>query len=216
MQLDIFSDVICPWCYIGKRRFEAALDKQPLPELELRWRAFQLNPDMPPEGMPRQLYLQSKFGGPDRAQQIYDNIRAIGETVGIDFAFDKIMVTPSTIKAHRLINMATTEGCGDAVVNELFQAYFLNGVNIGETGALVEAATTAGMDAERTRERLETDEASGEVLAESRFAYQNGINGVPFFIFGKRYALSGAQEPESFFPLFDLLEQGDDAPPPAA
>lgn len=203
-QIDIFSDVICPWCFIGKRRLERALKLRPVPDLTIQWRAFQLNPDMPVEGMSRQAYLENKFGGPERASQIYDNIRRMGDGEGIDFRFDLIQRTPNTVLAHRTINLATAMGTADALVENLFNAYFIEGVDIGDLDNLVELAEASGMDAEETRTWLEGKGGATEVMAETRFAYENGINGVPCFIFNRQYAVSGAQEPEAFFPLFDL------------
>lgn len=203
-QIDIFSDVICPWCFIGKRRLERALKIRPLSDLKIQWRAFQLNPEMPPEGMPRKAYLENKFGGPERAQQIYDNIRRMGDGEGIDFQFEKIERTPNTVLAHRAINLATTKEAADALVENLFNAYFIEGVDIGDLDNLVALAEASEMDGDETREWLEGKGGVTDVMAETRFAYENGINGVPCFIFNRQYAVSGAQEPEAFFPLFDL------------
>ena len=205
-QIDIFSDVICPWCFIGKRRLERALKARPIQNLSIQWRAFQLNPEMPKEGMDRQAYLENKFGGPDRAVQIYDNICRTGDAEGIDFRFDLIQRTPNTVLAHRTINLATAMGTAtsDALVERMFTAYFTEGVDIGEIDSLVDLAEQSGMKPDDTREWLESTGGNSEVMAETRFAYENGINGVPCFIFNRQYAVSGAQEPEAFFPLFDL------------
>lgn len=212
MRIDIFSDVICPWCFIGKRRLERALRDRPQDKVEICWRAFQLNPDMPVQGMPRQVYLQTKFGGPERAEQIYDNIRANGEKEGIAFRFDLIEHTPNTVKAHRLLRHATNLGKGDAMAERLFTGYFLDGVNIGEIDALVELAVEVEMDGDESRAWLEGNEEVAEIMAETRFAYENGINGVPCFVFNRRYALAGAQEPEAFYPLFELANNEGEQP----
>ncbi|MDA9009624.1 DsbA family oxidoreductase, partial [Alphaproteobacteria bacterium] len=152
MRIDIFSDPICPWCYIGKRRIEQALASyhNPLDDLKIVWRAFQLNPDMPEEGMDRQTYLTNKFGGEDRARQIYQNIKQVGETVGLDFQFDAIGHTPSTIKSHRLIRLAHGLDKQDDFTEELFKAYFLEGKNIGDNEVLLKIATDARMDGDST------------------------------------------------------------------
>lgn len=212
MRIDIFSDVICPWCFIGKRRLERALRDRPQDKVEICWRAFQLNPDMPVQGMPRQVYLQTKFGGPERAEQIYDNIRANGEKEGIAFRFDLIEHTPNTVKAHRLLRHATNLGKGDAMAERLFTGYFLDGVNIGEIDALVDLAVEVEMDGDESRAWLEGNEEMAEIMAETRFAYENGINGVPCFVFNRRYALAGAQEPEAFYPLFELANTEGEQP----
>lgn len=207
LQVDIFSDVICPWCFIGKRRFERALVQKPPADLQIRWRAFQLNPDMPRDGMDRSHYLDLKFGGSENARDVYGRIEAVGLEEDIPFAFSKIQRTPSTVAAHRLIAYATNAGKADALVNALFDAYFINGVDIGDLDALTEIAKSVGLDGDDVANFLRSDIGEGEVMAETRFAYDNGINGVPCFIFNKQYAIAGAQEPESFFPLFDLGTQ---------
>lgn len=206
MRIDIFSDVICPWCFIGKRRLERALALRPHDRVEIHWRAFQLNPDMPVQGMPRQTYVQTKFGGAERASQIYETIRENGRKEGLDFQFEKIGTTPNTVRAHRLIRFAADNDVSDALVERLFTAYFYDGLDIGELAVLADLAAEAGLDRETALTFLESNESVADVLAETRFAYENGINGVPCFIFDRRYALAGAQEPEAFFPLFELVQ----------
>lgn len=215
MRIDIFSDVVCPWCFIGKRRLERALAERPQEQVEIHWRAFQLNPDMPVQGMPRQTYLQTKFGGPERAAQIYETIRENGRKEGLDFQFEKIGTTPNTVRAHRLIRFASERGASDALVEKLFTGYFYDGRNIGDVEALADIAEDAGLDRDEAIAFLNGNESVADVLAETRFAYENGINGVPCFIFDRRYALAGAQEPEAFFPLFELV-QNEAAGKPAA
>lgn len=205
MRIDIFSDVICPWCFIGKKRLEKALALRPLPDLQIHWRAFQLNPGMPAEGMDRQAYLAAKFGGPDSAQRIYDTVGAAGRRSGVAFAFDKITRTPNTVAAHRLVRFAERFGRQDAMVEGLFQAYFLQGRNLSDLDALAEIAAVAGLDRAAVRGYLDSDEDTETVLAEDAYARKLGIGGVPCFIVDGRYALSGAQEPEAFLPVFDLV-----------
>lgn len=206
MNIDIFSDPICPWCYIGKKRLGEALQQRPDLPVTIRWRAFQLNPDMPADGLDRQSYLQAKFGGPERATQIYDRISRVGREVGIDFRFDLIRRTPNTVPAHRLIRYAQRPdiGLADTVTDALFQAYFLDGRSIGDAAALVEIGVEAGIPREPLTAYFETDEDVDEIVAEDTFARRLGIGGVPCFIVDGKYALSGAQEPESFLPLFDM------------
>jgi len=210
MQLDIFSDVICPWCYIGKRRLERALAERPQPDLALRWRAFQLNPDMPAAGMERLAYLTAKFGHA-RAEQIYTTIRQVGELEGIPFRFDRIERTPNTVDAHRLIRLAGMVGLQDQMVEQLFQAYFVDGRNLSDRQALADVAGAAGVDRSEASEYLASTANVAEVRAESDFAYKAGITGVPCFIANGQYAISGAQEPEGLFPLFDLAHQREPA-----
>ena len=207
-QIDIFSDVTCPWCFIGKRRLERALKARPLPKLSIQWRAFQLNPDMPIGGMERATYLESKFGTPDQAEQMIENIKRMGDGEGIDFRFELIQRMPNTALAHRTINLATEMGASDALIEQLFVAYFTEGIDIGQIDNLVEIAKQSGMKPDHTRKWLKSSGGSSEVMAETRFAYENGINGVPCFIFNRQYAISGAQEPEAFFPLFGIDSQG--------
>ena len=204
IRIDLFSDVVCPWCFIGKRRLEQAISARPDQQVDIQWRAFQLNPDMPRDGMPRGHYVEAKFGGPERAKQIYNSIRDAGESVGLPFAFDKIERTPNTVLAHRLIYWATHQGLADLVVENLFRAYFFDGRDIGSIHVLGEIASESNLDGAAARAYLGDEHGLREVAAETRYAYENGITGVPCFIFNRRYAVAGAQEPEAFFPLFDL------------
>lgn len=202
MHIDIFSDVICPWCFIGKRRLSRALAAESGVAVTKRWRAFMLNPDMPPEGMDRQTYLALKFGGPGHAKRIYDNVLQAAETEGLALNLDKIVRTPSTVKAHRLIRWASDTGDADPVVEGLFRAYFMEGRNIGDPVELADIAGAAGFDAADARAMLDGPDGEAEIAAEDRSARRVGINGVPCFIFDGQYAVSGAQEPEVFAPLF--------------
>lgn len=217
MRIDIFSDVICPWCFIGKKRLEKALTLRPVPDLQIHWRAFQLNPGMPAEGMDRQAYLAAKFGGPESAQRIYDTVGAAGRRSGVAFAFDKITRTPNTVAAHRLVRFAERFGRQDAMVDALFQAYFLQGRNLSDQESLADIAAAAGVDRAAARAFLDGDEETETVLAEDAYARKLGIGGVPCFIVDGRYALSGAQEPEAFLPVFDLVGNtaSENAPAPA-
>jgi len=211
MRIDIFSDVICPWCFIGKKRLEKALALRPPAELVVHWRAFQLNPDMPAGGMDRKAYLETKFGGPEAAQRIYDNVRAAGTRESIPFAFERIPRTPNTVGAHRLIRFGQRGGRQDEVVSALFQAYFIDGRNVGDPATLAKIAGEAGLDETAAARYLAGDEDTEQVLAEDAFARKLGIGGVPCFIFDGKYAVSGAQEPEAFLPVFDLVAGGGQA-----
>lgn len=214
MHIDIFSDTICPWCFIGKRRLERALKKRPQRSLNVRWRAFQLNPDMPPGGMERSRYLELKFGGTLNAQAVYAQVEAAGRQEGIDFAFERLRRTPNTIMSHRLIRFAFKQAREDALVQALFDAYFLRGEDIGNRKVLIAAAATAGLDAEAARTFLESDAEADAVRAEDMVARRAGINGVPCFVFNGRHALAGAHPPEVLFQLFDLVaqEEAESAP----
>ena len=199
--VDVVSDVVCPWCYIGKRRLEAAIAqlREANPDLpfEIRWHPFQLNPDLPAEGVDRKAYLEHKFGGAARAKQIYERVSAAGETVGIPFAFDAIKRQPNTLQAHRLVAWAQSrkEGDPDALVEGLFRANFIEGRYVGSVDELVAIAIAAGYDPTDARALLESDELADVVAQADQRAREMGISGVPFFIFDGKTALSGAQEP---------------------
>jgi predicted DsbA family dithiol-disulfide isomerase len=211
MRIDIISDVICPWCFIGKRRLEKALALRPEMIAEVTWRPFQLNPDMPASGMERQAYLTMKFGSAAQADRLYRNVAAAGATVDIPFDFGRIRRTPNTRKAHALIRQALTAGVGDAAVERLFRAYFLEGRDIGGRATLLELADDAGLERSATERALDDPAIEERVVAEDRSARRLGINAVPCFIFDGQYAVSGAQEPEFFLPIFDLVRNGAEA-----
>jgi predicted DsbA family dithiol-disulfide isomerase len=199
MIIDVFSDPICPWCFIGKRRMERAFDDMPAAmRPQVRWRAFMLNPDMPAEGMERNAYLARKFGSGQRAVELYDAIARTGFEEGILFAFGDIARTPSTMNAHRLIRHAGTTARQNDIVAELFDRYFLKGEDIGDDDVLVEVAEGSGMAADETRGFLAGEDERDEVLADHNLAQHIGINGVPCFILDGRYAVSGAQSPDVF------------------
>ncbi|MGO8919840.1 MAG: DsbA family oxidoreductase [Stellaceae bacterium] len=208
MHIDIVSDVVCPWCFIGKRRLEKALALRPEIEAEITWRPFQLNPDLPLEGVERKAYLAAKFGGNAHAERIYANVTEAGATVDIPFAFDRIRRTPNTRDAHRLLRYAAAEGSADAMVEALFRGYFIDGRDIGDRAVLAEIAGEVGLDAAEAGAWLASPAELEEVLAEDRGARRLGINAVPCFIFERHYAVSGAQEPEFFLPVFDLVKNG--------
>jgi len=206
MRIDIYSDTICPWCLIGKRRLERALAERPQPDLQLTWRAFQLNPNMPAGGMDRRRYLELKFGGTERAQQAYEPVLAAGAAEDIDFAFDRILRTPNTALSHRFLRMAQAEGMGRPAIDAIFAAYFFEGRDIGRNETLLEIARDIGLDADAVGERLESGEGLLEVLSEDARARDIGIQGVPTYIFDGKYVLSGAHPPEVLFQMFDLAK----------
>jgi predicted DsbA family dithiol-disulfide isomerase len=201
LTVDVISDVVCPWCFIGRRRLGAALaalaGREPGVEPRVRWHPFQLNPDLPREGIPRRVYLEAKFGGRERANEIYERVRAAGRTVGIDFAFDLIERQPNTLDAHRLIAWAQSLGSAENVVERLFRAYFLDGRAIGERAVLAAVAGEAGLDPDAASAMLASDEGAAEVAATDRRVRELGVTGVPFFIFAGRLAVAGAQEPDT-------------------
>jgi len=209
LTIDVISDVVCPWCYIGKRRLEAALRGlaaqagAPLPRV--RWHPFQLNPDLPREGVDRRAYLEAKFGGPGRADQIYARVRAAAADAGLDLALDAISRQPNTLDAHRLIAWAQADGAdASTLVEHLFRAYFVEGRAIGEHETLAEVAAQAGLDAGAARDLLASDRLRDEVAGADERARTLGISGVPFFVFDGKVAVSGAHEPAT---LLDAIAQ---------
>lgn len=202
-----------PWCFIGKRRLEAARAARPEVPVEIHWRPFQLNPDMPGAGIARDTYLALKFGGDARARQIYDMIREAGESTGIEFNFDGIARTPNTVDSHRMVRFAQMRGGAEPVVENLFRAYFLYGIDVGERARLIEIGTSSGLDEDELARYLDSDEDAEAIRAEDLRARRMGVDGVPCFIVDGRYAIAGAQEPEAFMPLFDLarMEQASAA-----
>ena len=212
MRFDIFSDVVCPWCYIGKRRFARALTQRPDIRPDVSWRAFQLNPDLPREGMDRAEYVAMKFGGGRRAEEIYKRVTEAGLGEGIDFRFDKIRRTPNTTDAHRLLLYAAGAKAQDAVVDRLFVGYFTEGADIGDTDTLAALAGDAGLEIDPARRFLISEQGREMVMEDLSFAYKMGITGVPCFILEGKYALPGAHEPEAFQPLFDIAKQEAAAP----
>lgn len=211
MKVVIVSDTICPWCYVGKRRFERALADRTEVKLDIEWRPFQLNPEMPAEGLDRKVYIRAKFGSDERAGEIYTAIRDAGDREKIPFTFDSISRVPNTIASHRLISWSLSSGRQDGVVEGLFRSYFLDGKDIGKIDVLTDVAAAAGLDAAEARAYLSGEEGAEQARAESLESHRLGISGVPCFIFDGKYAVSGAQEPEVFSQVFDLALQPDDA-----
>lgn len=197
VHLDIVSDVMCPWCYIGKRRLEKALDQIDGVEVDIRWRPYQLDPTLPKEGRDRRQYLEAKFGGPERAKEIYGRVEQAGADEGLAFNFGAIAVSPNTIDAHRVIRWSANDGDAvqDKLVERLFELYFMEGANIGDHSVLIAAAEAAGMDGPVVAALLATNEDVDAVTQEIATAQQMGVTGVPCFIIDNKYAVMGAQEP---------------------
>jgi predicted DsbA family dithiol-disulfide isomerase len=196
IKLDILSDPICPWCYIGKSWLDRALAKHPDHPFAVEWHPFQLNPDMPREGMDRRAYLEAKFGGKDRAAEVYAKIAAAAESAGLEIDWSTITRTPNTLDAHRLIHWAGIEGRQTPVVSFLFQAYFREGRDIGDPAELLSVADKAGMDVEMTRTLLEGDADLDEIRSRDAHARGRGVTGVPTFVVANTHVVPGAQRPE--------------------
>lgn len=207
LTIDVLSDVVCPWCLIGKRRLEQALQTyaQRYPDRPaplVRWHPFQLNPDMPESGMSRADYVQQKFG--DRASTVYDRVKAVGRTLDIAFAIDTIARQPNTAAAHSLIGLAEVGAQQQRLVEALFSAYFLQGVDLTQRSELERLALEAGLSGDEVRACLDSEDARAQVRASDVRARQMGVQGVPFFIFNNQVGVSGAHEPET---LLQAMEQ---------
>jgi predicted DsbA family dithiol-disulfide isomerase len=218
MQIDVISDTVCPWCFIGKRRLARAMALRPAIAFEVKWRPYRLDPAIPKGGIARRAYMEAKFGSQADIARIYSQIAAEGEKDGIAFAFDAIAVRPDTVDSHRLIRWAEAAGVQDEVVERLFIAYFENGEDIGDVRVLADIADLCGMDGVEVAELLESDADRALVEREDALAHEMGVTGVPAFIFGGNLALSGAREPEMIAAAIDKAlemtgesQPGDDA-----
>jgi predicted DsbA family dithiol-disulfide isomerase len=198
VKIDVISDVVCPWCYLGKARLEAALSALPEIEADIHWRPYMLDPSIPRTGVDRKAYMEAKFGTGPRLGQIHEQLNSFGKAAGIHYDFDAIKLAPNTISAHRLIRWAAQAGPGlqGKVVDLLFKAFFEEGKDIGSPPVLIGIAKQAGMDAAIVETLLPTDAEEAGVIGEIATAKQLGITGVPCFIIDQKYAVSGAQTPE--------------------
>lgn len=197
--IDVVSDVVCPWCYLGKARLELAIaEVQDEVGVDINWRPYRLNPDYPPEGVDQKKSLEEKLGGAERVAQAHKMLTDFGKEVGINFNFEAIKIGPNTLDAHRLIHWAMIEDRdkADKVVNGLFKANFEEGRNVGDHAVLLDVAEKAGLDRAVTASLLSSDADKVLVVEEIESAQKMGVNGVPFFIFDQQYAVSGAQTPD--------------------
>jgi predicted DsbA family dithiol-disulfide isomerase len=210
LTIDVFSDVICPWCYIGKRRLERAVDALGgQQEVRVRWLPFQLNPKMPREGISRREYRTRKFGSWEQSLELDAKMIAVGKEEGIQFAFDRIERTPNTLDAHRLIWLADKEGVQDAVVEKLFHAYFTKSRDIGDHQTLIELVAEASLDQSKAEGVLSSDDGMEAIREANQQARRIGVGGVPFFIIGGKITLSGAQPSDVFLDAFGKAVSGD-------
>ena len=196
LQIDVVSDVVCPWCYIGKRRIENALALVPDVPVELNFRPFFLNPWVPREGISREAYLTAKFGSVDAYQGIAGRVVAAAAEEGLSYRPDLVKRQPNTIDCHRLIRWAEAIGKAPEMKQRLMELYFRDGGDLTETDVLVQAAADVGLDARDVRRRLATDEDVALISGQAQEASDKGISGVPTFVFAQKYAISGAQAPE--------------------
>lgn len=205
MTIDVYADIACPWCYVGRARLKQVLQQRPETEVTLRWRPFQLQPDMPAEGRDFRSVLSTKFGSWERAQGMFERIRALGAENGLSFNFDAIDVAPNTANAHRLVLWAETHDAGDDLATALFRAYFSDGQNVSDTNVLAECAADAGLNAEDARALLKSNEYAEAVRKSQVQAQRRGISGVPCYIFNDEHVVSGAQPVEVFASALDSV-----------
>ena len=208
LAIDVISDVVCPWCYVGKKRLEAALALVPEIKTEVRWRPYQLDPTIPPEGVSRRAYMEKKFGSLDAIKLAHDRLNALGQELGIAFNFSGILISPNTLDAHRMIRWAFGNR-QDAMVEALFRAFFVDAKNLADANVLTEIGVSAGFPREALTALLQSDEDKNTVRDEIAAAQNLGIQGVPFFIFGQKYAVSGAETAEH---LASAIRQATAAP----
>lgn len=207
IKLDIISDPICPWCYIGKTQLFKALEAHPDHPFEIEWHPFQLNPDMPREGMDRRAYLEGKFGGKEGAIKAYAPVVQHAEAAGLKINLEAMSRTPNTLDAHRLIHWAGIEGRQTAAVSSLFTAYFVDGRDIGDHEVLADIADGLEMDASIVARLLASDADEEHIRSRDAHSREMGVNSVPTFIVGQRHAVPGAQPPELWAKVITELMQ---------
>jgi len=208
MQIDVISDTVCPWCFIGKRRLQRAMEMRPSILFDVKWRPYQLDTTVPRGGMDRQAYMRAKFGDdPQKIVEMYKLIAAEGEKEGIAFDFAAIQRRPNTLDSHRLIRWAEGHGVQDDVVERLFIAYFENGEDIGDIRVLADIADICGMDGVETAQMLEDGTDLELVAREDQIAREMGVTGVPAMIFGGKLAVSGAREPQVLASVIDRVTE---------
>ncbi|NNE88479.1 MAG: DsbA family oxidoreductase [Silicimonas sp.] len=216
IKLDILSDPICPWCYIGKANLDRALEAHPDHPFEIEWHPFQLNPDMPSEGMDRRAYLETKFGGKENAVQVYSRIEEAAVAAGLAINFEGIKRTPNTINGHRLIHWAGLEGRQTAAVSRLFKAYFEEGADIGDDTVLLDIAEGIGLDRAMIERLLSTDADLEDIRARDAHARDRGVTGVPTFVIANQHVAPGAQPTELWTQVIaDLAAQVDGGSDPS-
>jgi predicted DsbA family dithiol-disulfide isomerase len=208
VRIDVVSDVVCPWCFIGKRRLEKALALKPDIAVEVHWRPYFLNDWIPREGIAREDYLTKKFGSPERYKGIAQRVVTAAAAEGLTYAMDKVKRQPNTLDCHRLIRWAEDIGKAAEMKQKLMDLYFTQGADLTDRATLIKAAAAVGLDADTVRSQLASDDGVAEVEQEAQSAKESGIEGVPCFIFGGKFAVSGAQAPET---LADAIERASQA-----
>lgn len=210
IQLDILSDPICPWCYIGWTNLARAIEARPDHPFAIQWHPFQLNPDMPEDGMDRRDYLELKFGGRDGAVRAYQPVVDNAVAAGLTLNLDRIERTPNTLDAHRLIHWAGIEGRQTPTAVALFKAYFVEGLDIGDPRTLREIAESSGLDGAMVAKLLATDADTGDIRARDAHARARGVTGVPTFVVGQKHVVTGAQPPDLWISVIDEVRQAEE------
>ena len=210
IRLDILSDPICPWCYIGKTNLDRALEARAGHPFAIEWHPFQLNPDMPRDGMDRRTYLEWKFGGRENAVRVYARVAEAAEAAGLKIDFGAIARTPNTLDAHRLIHWAGLEGRQTAVVSRLFRAYFEAGEDIGDRAVLLDIAGATGLDREMIARLLDSEADTDDIRARDAHARERGVTGVPTFVVANSHVVPGAQPAELWLQVIDDLAGAPD------
>ena len=211
VRIDVVSDIVCPWCFIGKHRLEKAIALNPDIPVEVHWRPYFLNDWIPREGISREQYLTAKFGSPERYKGIAQRVSAAAAAEGLTYVMDKISRQPNTLDAHRLIRWADEIGKAAEMKQRLMDLYFTEGADLTSHTVLAQAAADIGLDAEATRKALASDKDVAEIEREALSAKEAGIDGVPCFIFGGKFAISGAQAPEDLAEAIERMAQTADA-----
>jgi predicted DsbA family dithiol-disulfide isomerase len=209
VRIEFIFDTVCPWCYVGKRRFERALAMRPGTRATIIWRPFLLNPDIPAEGIDRRAYLDRKFGGPARVQRVHSAVAAAGEVEGIVFDFDRILRAPNTLNSHRMIRFAGGLGREAETVEALYRGYFCEGRDIGSVPDLVELGRELGLPAEALDTYLRSDSDVAAIFNENARSHRLGVNGVPCLMLDGTYAVAGAQEPDVLLRLIDIARESE-------
>lgn len=216
LQVDVIADLICPWCYLGKRRLDDALAAVHGPST-VSWFPFQLNPSMPPSGMPFDDYLRSKFGDPEKLQPALEELTRLGREQRINFRFERLKTVPNTLNAHRLVNLAETEGANiSRLVEHIFAAFFAHGEDISDRDVLVTLGAREGLESADILRVLEDDTSRRVVLAQESQVRQSGVSGVPNFLVNKRLFVVGAQSAEGLVSVFDRAMFGEESDLPAS
>ncbi|CAN5768979.1 DsbA family oxidoreductase [soil metagenome] len=209
--IDLYADIACPWCYLGEARLQRALAARPDLKVTETWRPFQLQPQLPPAGLPWRGFAEKKFGGWERARGMFGQLISLGHAEGLAFDFEDIAKANNTADAHRLILLAENEGQGLAAADALFKAYFENGEDLNSEAALLAVAERVGLEPTKVQRYRESDVGRAEVAASQQRAAQLGISGVPFYVFNDAYGVSGAQPVEVFLEVFEQLANQKEA-----